>query len=76
MCFRDILPTDVPTEVLIPTEEPLEEYDDYDEQRTEPFAGPNQLENTELFTEEHIEDHTEPSKTKGAESRSSWPHIL
>lgn len=72
MCFRDILPTHAPTEELITTEEPLEEYDVYDEQSTEPFAGPNQLEDAERFTEEH----TEPPKTKGAESRSSWPHIL
>ncbi|CAM4727873.1 unnamed protein product [Leuciscus chuanchicus] len=73
---RVILPTDVPTEVLFTTEEPMEDYEDYDEQKTEPFAGPNQLEETELFIAEHIEDHTGPSKTKGAESRSSWPHIL
>ncbi|XP_056106564.1 boophilin-H2-like [Rhinichthys klamathensis goyatoka] len=64
MSFRDILPTDAPTEELITTEEPLEEYDAYDEQSTEPIAGPNQLEDTDRFTEEHTEDHTEPPKTK------------
>lgn len=75
MCFRDNLPTLAPTEELITTEEPLEEYDAYDEQNTEPFAEPTQLEDAERFTEEHIEDHSEPPKTAGAESRSSWPHV-
>ncbi|XP_067241669.1 collagen alpha-6(VI) chain-like isoform X3 [Chanodichthys erythropterus] len=62
---RDILPTDSPTEEPITTEEPLEEYD-YDEQKTEPIADRQQLEYTERFTEEHIEDHTGPPKTKAA----------
>ncbi|XP_048059794.1 collagen alpha-6(VI) chain-like isoform X2 [Megalobrama amblycephala] len=60
---RDILPTDSPTEEPITTEEPLEEYD-YDEQKTEPITDRQQLEYTERFTEEYIEDHTEPPKTK------------
>lgn len=64
MCFRDILPTDASTEEPITTEEPLEEYD-YNEQKTEPITDDNQLEYTERFTEEHIEDHTKPPKTKG-----------
>lgn len=74
MCFRDILQTyapiegstEGPTEWLI-TEEPLEEYDVYDQQNEEPIADPNQLDYTEHFTE----DHTEPPKTEGAESRCS-----
>uniref|UniRef100_A0A673JVH3 Collagen alpha-6(VI) chain-like n=1 Tax=Sinocyclocheilus rhinocerous TaxID=307959 RepID=A0A673JVH3_9TELE len=65
---RDILPTEAPTEEPFTTEEPFEQYEDvYDEQNTEPITEPSQLDDTEQFTEEHKEDKTEPSKTKGVQ---------
>ncbi|XP_016330083.1 boophilin-H2-like [Sinocyclocheilus anshuiensis] len=61
----DILPTKAPTEELIETEEPLEDYEDvYNEQNIEPITEPSQPDDTERFTGEHKEDHTEPPKTK------------
>ncbi|XP_016330084.1 collagen alpha-6(VI) chain-like [Sinocyclocheilus anshuiensis] len=71
---RDILPTKAPTEELIETEEPLEDYEDvYNEQNIEPITEPSQPDDTERFTGEHKEDHTEPPKTKGGESKFYCP---
>ncbi|XP_043111994.1 collagen alpha-3(VI) chain [Puntigrus tetrazona] len=62
---RDILPTEEPTEELITTEEPLDYYEDVDdEQNTEPVIEPNQPNDTERFTEEHKEDKTQPPNNK------------
>uniref|UniRef100_A0A672LTS4 Si:ch211-62a1.3 n=1 Tax=Sinocyclocheilus grahami TaxID=75366 RepID=A0A672LTS4_SINGR len=61
----NILPTKAPTEELIETEEPLEDYEDvYNEQNIEPITEPSQPDDIERFTGEHKEDHTEPPKTK------------
>ncbi|XP_056326489.1 collagen alpha-6(VI) chain isoform X1 [Danio aesculapii] len=58
-----ILPTKAPTEDLITTEFPQVEYEYYEEQNTEPEKPESDV---ERLTEELIENHTEPPKTKAA----------